>query len=234
MVTTLVTMHKSEGALFLLCQKKYHVFTRERETDPFQMSNALDYKGVEGVMPLTQCLDLKPSLDPKIFYFMQDKIAVPVKFEGNFMKQDVKRLVLATEMQNNRKIWNIREVAERKIMVSYFGNPSCIIYGSAAAKEEVYDPTFECFGQVTPSKIPAQKSSKDANKLAEEYYRVQSFVDHLNTGLGYYMSRYLTRKLTDQDGYAMLCLKLDSDWSQTTENLVKVFTFNRDCNLKSD
>ena len=119
-------------------------------------------------------------------------------------------------------------------MVSYFGNPSCIIYGSAAAKEEVYDPTFECFGQVTPSKIPAQKSSKDANKLAEEYYRVQSFVDHLNTGLGYYMSRYLTRKLTDQDGYAMLCLKLDSDWSQTTENLVKVFTFNRDCNLKSD
>ena len=35
MVTTLVTMHKSEGALFLLCQKKYYVFTREREMDPF-------------------------------------------------------------------------------------------------------------------------------------------------------------------------------------------------------
>ena len=62
------------------------------------MSNALDYKGVEGVMPLTACLDLKPSLDPKVFYFMQEKIAVPVKFEGNVMKQDAKRLVLATEM----------------------------------------------------------------------------------------------------------------------------------------
>ena len=118
-------------------------------------------------------------------------------------------------------------------MISYFGNPNCYIYESAGAKKEVYDPTFECFGQVTPSKVPTQKSHKDACKLAEEYYRVQSFSDHLNTGLGYYMPHYLTRKLTDQEGYAMLCLKLDSDWSQTTENLVQIFTFNRDCNLKT-
>ena len=71
MVTTLVTLHRhTDGTLFLLCQKTYFVFTRADETADYQMSNSYDYKKVEGVMPMTECLALKPSLDPSIFYFM--------------------------------------------------------------------------------------------------------------------------------------------------------------------
>ena len=139
-------------------------------------------------------------------------------------------------MQTNQRLWNIKEIAERTIAVCYFGNPNLYVFTSSAEKTEVYDPTFECFGQMQPSKhivIPASETKEASKSLTKDYYAVQSFTDNLNTGLGYYMPRYLTQKLIEQNGYAMLCLKMDENWAQTSENLVQVFLFNKDCNLKS-
>jgi hypothetical protein len=51
-------------------------------------------------------------------------------------------------------------------------------------------------------------------------------------GLGYYMPRYLTLKLIEQTGYAMLCLKMNEDWASTKKDLVQVLLFDKDCNLK--
>ena len=51
-------------------------------------------------------------------------------------------------------------------------------------------------------------------------------------GLGYYMPRYLTQKLIEQPGFAMLCLKMSEEWASTSSDLVQVLLFDKDCNLK--
>ena len=54
---------------------------------------------------------------------------------------------------------------------------------------------------------------------SDDFYSIQSFTDNVNTGIGYYMPNYLTQRLIDQKGFAMVCLKLDENWSETTQSL---------------
>jgi len=58
------------------------------------------------------------------------------------MTQSIDGLTLATDTMTNRKIWNIKEVDNRVIAVSYYNNPNYYLYKNCADKTEVYDPLF--------------------------------------------------------------------------------------------
>ena len=86
-VRTMVHLHKAEnGTYFLFSESGY--YTLKKADSNFIFSNLVFWKNVEGILPMGECLAIKPTDQPDIFMYMQANRIIPISFVDDKVHQN--------------------------------------------------------------------------------------------------------------------------------------------------
>ena len=231
-IRTMVDLHKHEdGTYFLLAESGYYTLQRSSPNPgaKFLISDMTLWKEIKGIIPMTTCLALQPTCQENIYMFMQSNYVVPVSFVDKKIVQNKDGLYLS-DSKSAARFFNIKEVGLRTVAVGYITNPDIQVFRSAE-DYRIHAPEFQCFGIVsreTYSKIPAKAYFGDEEEEFEsleprgDEYEIHTFTDNINgIGIGCYKSKYVSQRLSERRGYAMLGLNIGQTYDVTNEHMLK-------------
>ena len=157
-VRTMVHLHKhTNGTFFLLAESGYYTLTRASSNPgaKFLLPDMVFWRDIKGIVPMGDCLSIKPTSQPNIYMFMQANLVVPISFVENKIEQNKDGLYLC-DSKSAQRFFNIKEIGLRTVAVSYITNPTIQVFRSAE-EYKIYAPEFQCFSLVsnaTYKKVP--------------------------------------------------------------------------------